>query len=103
MREETIYPGPEDPIRVRVSGPRVGENKNDNGDRPCMWVFVPHHSQDEDGTPMERAGQELLAHEVEFFGHTTLRQDFAVGGGCPVTGAIIWLETYVPAVIRWRE
>jgi hypothetical protein len=74
-------------IKVRVSGPQVGENKRDQGDRPCMYVF--------------HDGEEVVAHEVEFHGQTWLRQDFVEG--CPVTGAVLWLETASPVTVYWRE
>jgi hypothetical protein len=85
--ESITIRGETDAVRVRVSGPQVDANKRDKGDRPCMYVFV-------DGT-------EFVCHEVEFHGETRLVQDF--GEGCPVTGAILWLETEHPVTMVTRE
>ena|SRR6266545_2514641 len=87
MTEYITALGREDSIRVRVSGPQVDANKRDKGDRPCMYVFVD--------------GKEFVCHEVEFHGPTRLIQDF--GSGCPVTGAILWLETDHPVTMTLRE
>lgn len=86
MKEERFEPNGMD-IRVRVSGPQVTANKEDKGDRPCMYVFVD--------------GEEFVVHEVEFHGPTVLQQNFA--GGCPITGAILWLQTSDPVTVRWRD
>ena len=75
-------------IYVRVSGPQVGENKKDVGDRPCMYVFPGH-------------GEELVGHEVVFHGESRIIQEFEEG--CPTTGAILWIETTESVTLIVRE
>lgn len=74
-------------VYVRVSGPQVGLNKTDKGDRPCMYVFAN--------------GEEVMGHEVLFHGPVTLRQEFEEG--CPTTGAILWLESKHGVTLTVRE
>ena len=92
---------------MRVSGPQVGANKRDAGDRPCMYVFPGDDwfIEDEHG-PLENGGElvkgvEHMGHEVRFTGPTTLVQEF--DEGCPTTGAILWLETTEPLYLIVRE
>lgn len=85
--ETGTYTFPKGRYYVRVSGPQVGLNKSDHGDRPCMYLF--------------EGGEEWMGHEVVFHGETRLLQEF--NEGCPATGAILWLETDEPVTLIVRE
>ena len=88
----------ENPVRIRVPGAQVGANKKDQGDRPCMLI--------------QHEGREVLAHDVRWgdiiHGSTDspapagrITQNFVTG--CPVTGALIWLELVGFVVAEVRE
>ena len=83
-------------VQVRVPGAQIGACKRAEGDvKPC--ILVEFFDDFEGGECYDR----VLCHRIDFHGETRMKQ--SIGSPCPLTGAILWLESFAQVTMFGRE